>query len=50
MGIVFGGILTLLFGMGQAASGLAMTSEILVLIPKKDKSLTTGLLFTLYSG
>ncbi|MBG55542.1 MAG: hypothetical protein CL935_00230 [Deltaproteobacteria bacterium] len=49
MRIVFVGILTLLFGMVQAASGLAMTSETLVLIPKEEKSFTTGLLFTLYS-
>ena len=48
--IVFVGILTLLFGLVQAASGLAMTSETLVLIPKENKSLATGLWFTLYSG
>ena len=48
--IVFVGILTLLFGLIQAASGLAMTSETLVLIPKENKSLATGLWFTLYSG
>jgi len=48
--IVFVGILTLLFGLVQAASGLAMTSETLVLIPQENKSLATGLWFTLYSG
>ena len=48
--IVIVGILTLLFGLVQAASGLAMTSETLVLIPKENKSLATGLWFTLYSG
>ena len=42
--------MTLLFGSVQAASGLAMTSETLVLIPKENKSLATGLWFTLYSG
>ncbi|GIT08862.1 MAG: hypothetical protein CM1200mP30_24920 [Pseudomonadota bacterium] len=44
------GILTLLFGLVQAASGIAMTSETLVLIPLENKSLATGLWFTLYSG
>jgi len=34
----------------QAASSLAMTSETLALIPPKNKSLATGLWFTLYSG
>ena len=48
--IVIVGILTLLFGLVQAASGIAMTSETLVLIPKENKSLATGLWFTLYSG
>ena len=48
--IVFVGILTLLFGSVQAASGLAMTSETLVLIPQQNKSLATGLWCTLYSG
>ena len=48
--IVFVGILTLLFGLVQAASGIAMTSETLVLIPQENKSLATGLWFTLYSG
>jgi len=48
--IVFVGVLTLLFGLVQAASGLAMTSETLVLIPKENKSLATGLWFTLYTG
>tara|TARA_B100000579_G_C22822104_1_gene851189 strand:- start:90 stop:1373 length:1284 start_codon:yes stop_codon:yes gene_type:complete len=48
--IVYVGILTLLFGSVQAASGLAMTSETLVLIPEENKSLATGLWFTLYSG
>jgi len=44
------GILTILFGMVQAASSIAMTSETLALIPPKNKSLATGLWFTLYSG
>ena len=48
--IFFVGILTLLFGLVQAASGIAMTSETLVLIPLENKSLATGLWFTLYSG
>ena len=48
--IVFVGILTLLFGLVQAASGIAMTSETLVLIPQENKSLATGLWFTLYSA
>ena len=48
--IVIVGILTLLFGLVQAASGIAMTSETLVLIPQENKSLATGLWFTLYSG
>ena len=48
--ILFVGILTLLFGLVQAACGLAMTSETLVLIPQENKSLATGLWFTLYSG
>ena len=48
--IFFVGILTLLFGLVQAACGLAMTSETLVLIPQENKSLATGLWFTLYSG
>ena len=44
------GILTILFGLVQAASSIAMTSETLVLIPAENKSLATGLWFTLYSG
>jgi len=48
--IIFVGILTVLFGMVQAASGIAMTSETLVIIPAGNKSLATGLWFTLYSG
>ena len=48
--ILFVGILTFLFGLVQAACGLAMTSETLVLIPQENKSLATGLWFTLYSG
>jgi MFS family permease len=44
------GILTILFGMVQAASSIAMTSETLALIPPENKSLATGLWFTLYSG
>ncbi len=36
--------------MVQAASSIAMTSETLALIPPKNKSLATGLWFTLYSG
>ena len=48
--IVFVGILTLLFGLVQAASGLAMTSETLVLIPKENKSLAIGLWLTLINA
>jgi len=47
---IFVVILTILFGMVQAASSIAMTSETLALIPPKNKSLATGLWFTLYSG
>jgi len=47
---IFVAILTILFGMIQAASSIAMTSETLALIPPKNKSLATGLWFTLYSG
>ena len=36
--------------MVQAASSIAMTSETLGLIPPKNKSLATGLWFTLFSG
>ena len=46
----FVGVLTILFGLVQAASGIAMTSETLFLIPNENKSLSTGLWFTLYSG
>jgi MFS family permease len=48
--MVFLGMLTLLFGFAQAASGIAMTSEILSLIPKENKSLATGIWLTLHSG
>ena len=34
----------------QAASGIAMTSETLSLIPSENKSLSTGLWMTLYTG
>jgi MFS family permease len=44
------GVLTILFGLVQAASSIAMTSETLVLIPAENKSLATGLWFTFYSG
>ena len=47
---IFVGILTILFGLVQAASSIAMTSETLALIPPKNKSLATGLWFTLFSG
>jgi len=47
---IYIGILTILFGMVQAASSIAMTSETLALIPQENKSLATGLWFTLYSG
>ena len=46
----FVGMLTIMFGLVQAASGIAMTSETLYLIPNENKSLATGLWFTLYSG
>ena len=38
------------FGFVQAASSIAMTSEILYLIPKENKSLATGFWLTLWSG
>jgi MFS family permease len=44
------GVLTILFGMVQAASSIAMSSETLVLLPTENKSLATGLWLTLYSG
>ena len=44
------GVLTILFGLVQAASSIAMSSETLVLLPAENKSLATGLWFTLYSG
>jgi len=47
---IFVGIITILFGLIQAASSIAMTSETLLLIPNENKSLSTGLWFTLYSG
>ena len=48
--LVWVGFLTLLFGVALAASGIAMTSEILSLIPKENKSLATGVWLTLHSG
>ncbi|HIC44719.1 MAG TPA: MFS transporter, partial [Sulfurimonas sp.] len=48
--IIIVGILTILFGMVQAASSIAMTSETLLLIPSENKSLATGFWFTFYSG
>ena len=48
--IVIVGILTLLFGLVQAASGIAMTSETLVLIPKENKSIAIGLWLTLINA
>jgi len=48
--IVIVGILTLLFGLVQAASGIAMTSETLVLMPKENKSLAIGLWLTLINA
>ena len=48
--IVIVGILTLLFGLVQAASGIAMTSETLVLTPKENKSLAIGLWLTLINA
>jgi MFS family permease len=44
------GVLTILFGLVQAASSIAMTSETLAMIPAENKSLAIGLWFTLYSG
>jgi len=38
------------FGFVQAASSIAMTSEILHLIPKENKSLAAGFWLTLWSG
>ena len=38
------------FGFVQAASSIAMTSEILYLIPPENKSLATGFWLTLWSG
>ena len=48
--IVIVGILTLLFGLVQAASGIAMTSETLVFIPNENKSLAIGLWLTLINA
>ena len=48
--IFFVGTLTILFGIVQAASSIAMTSETLVIIPEANKSLAVGLWFTLFSG
>ena len=48
--IFFVGTLTILFGIVQAASSIAMTSETLVIIPEVNKSLAVGLWFTLFSG
>ncbi|MFL2748468.1 MAG: hypothetical protein ACJ0DI_03085 [bacterium] len=42
-------LLTGAFGMIQAASGIAMTSETLSLITSENKSLSTGLWMTLYT-
>jgi len=48
--IFFVGTLTILFGVVQAASSIAMTSETLAIIPEVNKSLAVGLWFTLFSG
>ena len=48
--IVFLGTLTIMFGLVQAASSIAMTSETLAIIPELNKSLAVGLWFTLFSG
>ena len=48
--IFFVGTLTILFGIVQAASSIAMTSETLVIIPEANKSLAVGVWFTLFSG
>ena len=44
------GLLTAGFGLVQGASGIAMTTETLSLIPAKNKSLSSGLWMTLYTG
>jgi len=44
------GLLTAAFGLVQGASGIAMTTETLSLIPTENKSLSTGLWMTLYTG
>ena len=44
------GLLTAGFGLVQGASGIAMTTETLSLIPAKNKSLSSGLWLTLYTG
>ena len=44
------GLLTAAFGLVQGASGIAMTTETLSLIPTENKSLCTGLWMTLYTG
>ena len=44
------GLLTAGFGLVQGASGIAMTTETLSLIPGKNKSLSSGLWMTLYTG
>ncbi|MDP7335905.1 MAG: MFS transporter [SAR324 cluster bacterium] len=48
--VILMALLTAGFGMIQAASGIAMTSETLSLIPSENKSLSSGLWMTLYTG
>ena len=44
------GILTILFGIVRAMSGIAITTEMMSLISKENKSLSTSLNFMMYSG
>ncbi|MCP4130829.1 MAG: MFS transporter [bacterium] len=44
------GFLTGCFGMVQATSGIAITTEMMALIPKENKSLSTSLITTLLAG
>ena len=48
--IVVIGVSTVLFGLIQAASGIAITSELFVLIPAENRSLSTAFATTLQTG
>ncbi|MBD3383600.1 MFS transporter [candidate division KSB1 bacterium] len=48
--IVYMGILTAAFGFVQAASSIAITSEMMALVPKKNKSLATSFNLILFNA